>query len=464
MTYKIVGGPTVEYRAPHFVAASVAIIVFLQVIFIVHNSYEPTILSSINVSEQAPVANATVKAARTHFPRKIWQTSKTGPGGFDDGDREALRSWTKMNQKWRYESMTQYGAESYVRDRFGHGSEITEIFIDLQDPILRADFIRYLVLLADGGLYTDLDTRSLKPIDDWVPTQFRDDTSVVVGVEYDRLSGGRWVDWTLDLQFSTWAILAKPNHPVLERTVQSVIKGLKTLALKQGKTITGVKASREEVLDTTGPALFTRSVFDSIAESTGRNFTWLNVTRLKEPRLVEDILILPITAFGCGQQHSDSGKPDEETALVQHLFKGSWKGDHQMEADMHEDSKDNDEKEHQEQEEEEEQKEQDPEQQTDQSTPADQEEPSPETTIEESSQDQDSDQDGGKDAGETSGTDRGGRESAAMIPKPHKHADEMQGQGQDVDEGVDSSHLEAHIKHQLQKPPRKKPKSDRQQA
>ena len=35
-----------------------------------------------------------------------------------------------------------------------------------------------------------------------------------------------------------------------------------------------------------------------------------------------------------GQGHSNSGSPLHESALVQHLFKGSWKGDHQFEEAM----------------------------------------------------------------------------------------------------------------------------------
>ena len=45
------------------------------------------------------------------------------------------------------------------------------------------------------------------------------------------------------------------------------------------------------------------------------------------------VLILPINAFGSGQGHSKSGSPDENTALVQHLFKGSWKADHPSNAE-----------------------------------------------------------------------------------------------------------------------------------
>ena len=266
----------------------------------------------------------------TPFPRKIWQTAKYGPAGLDEMDRAALRTWTKLNQKWRYEAVTQYGAETYVRERFAHRPELVEAFTDLQDPILHADLVRYLVLLGDGGVYSDLDTRALKPINDWIPAEYRRLANVVVGVEYDRLEGTRWMDWTLDLQFATWAILAKPGHALLDLTVQRVIDGLRRLAVKQGTTLAGVQPSFQDVLDTTGPALFTNAVFERLSYTTGTNFTWLNVTDLKIPRLVDDILILPITAFGNGQGHSNAGSPEEDLALVQHLFKGSWKGDHPM--------------------------------------------------------------------------------------------------------------------------------------
>lgn len=226
--------------------------------------------------------------------------------------------------------MTQFGAESYVRDRFPDRPEFLETFLDLQDPILRADMIRYLVLLGDGGVYSDLDTNNLKPIRDWIPAQFKGSVSVVVGIEYDKLDGNRWADWTLDLQFCTWAIMARPGHSLFERTVTRIIKGLHELAQKQGKTIAGVKVTFADVLNTTGPALFTQAVFEYLSDATGTDFTWLNVTGLTQPILVDDILILPITAFGSGQGHSNSGSPEDDEALVEHLFAGTWKGSHPL--------------------------------------------------------------------------------------------------------------------------------------
>ena len=269
-----------------------------------------------------------ITIAVTPFPRKIWQTSKTSPAGLEADDRHAILSWFKMNQKHRYEIVTQHSAESYVREKYSHRPDIAEVFLDLQDPILRADLIRYLVLLGDGGVYSDIDTMSLKPIDDWIPTAYQNEVNLVVGIEYDTLGGNRWVDWTLDLQFATWAILAKPGHLFMQITVDRVIERLKKLAFKQERAISQIRASFHEVLDTTGPALFTEAVFEGLSYTTGTKFTSANLTGLTEPKLVGDVLVLPITAFGSGQQHSNSGSPESDTALVQHLFKGSWKKNH----------------------------------------------------------------------------------------------------------------------------------------
>ena len=91
--------------------------------------------------------------------------------------------------------------------------------------------------------------------------------------------------------------------------------------------------------------MFTEAVFETVAHATGHKFSWLNVTKLKAPRLVGDVLILPITAFGAGQGHSEAGEAEEEGALVEHLFRGAPMGekegvDHEHEGEHGEDEKD----------------------------------------------------------------------------------------------------------------------------
>ncbi|KAI9732345.1 MAG: hypothetical protein M1834_001552 [Cirrosporium novae-zelandiae] len=305
-----------------------AILCFFQLL-------DPLRIASYLPEKAPPPPDPILKAlpSSTPFPRKIWQTSKLPFTSWDESDREVIKTWTKTNPRWRHETLTSDSSETYVREKFAHRPEIKDVFEDIHDPILRADLIRYLVLLADGGVYADIDVKLLKPIDYWIPSEFHDQTNLLVGVEYDVLDGGRWGDWVSDLSFATWTIMAKPGHPALETTVHNVIESLKGLAMRQDVPLSMVKASYFDVLNTTGPNIFTDAVFEHLAKATATNFNYSNITNLTEPRLVEDVLILPITGFGAGQQHSNSRRPESNSALVQHMFKGSWKGDHSMESE-----------------------------------------------------------------------------------------------------------------------------------
>ena len=277
---------------------------------------------------QAAAVSALIPAQP--FPRKIWQTGRDGAATIDDETVLAVKTWTKLNEDWRHEILTDAGAETYVRGTFAHRPEIVETYLALGDAILRADMLRYLVLLGDGGVYCDMDTRALKPIDDWVPAAYRGKANVVVGIEYDKMDGSRWLDWTLDLQFTNWAMLAQPGHPLLELTVQKLIYELNVLAARKGQSLADVRPAYHEVLDTTGPALFSMAVFEWLSTATSKQFDWRNVTKLEAPRLVDDILILPVTGFGNSQPHSGSGNADSQNALVRHMFRGSWKDAHPM--------------------------------------------------------------------------------------------------------------------------------------
>jgi alpha 1,6-mannosyltransferase len=68
-------------------------------------------------------------------------------------------------------------------------------------------------------------------------------------------------------------------------------------------------------------------VFESLSELSGRENEVLRdvVSELTEPWQIDDVLILPINAFGSGQLHSGSRMPEECDPLVVHSFAGSWR-------------------------------------------------------------------------------------------------------------------------------------------
>ena len=313
--------------------ASIAVLVVLSFqcfSFLTHRKFTPWFSSastSGRIAKYGTTGQREIALSDETFPPKIWQTSLTEFTSLNEQDQELVKSWTNLNPTWRYESITPRTEKTYVRTAFADQAEILDLFLNLQDGILKADMLRYLVLLKEGGVYCDSDTRAIKSISKWIPPEYQQAANLVIGVEYDTGYGDHWTDWTLDLQFTTTTILARPNHPLLHRTLKRLIQNINGLASLQNTTISQITPSFSQVLDTTGPAMFSRTVFDHLSRH-GEPFTWLNVTRLQAPVLVEDILILPIIAFSSGQNHSRSGSPDDPSALAQHMFHGSWKHRH----------------------------------------------------------------------------------------------------------------------------------------
>jgi mannosyltransferase OCH1-like enzyme len=39
--------------------------------------------------------------------------------------------------------------------------------------------LRYLILYANGGVYSDIDTKALKPISTWIPEQLKNKVNAV---------------------------------------------------------------------------------------------------------------------------------------------------------------------------------------------------------------------------------------------------------------------------------------------
>jgi alpha 1,6-mannosyltransferase len=177
-------------------------------------------------------------------------------------------------------------------------------------------------MLADGGVYSDMDTSCLKPIDEWIPEHLRNESiNAIVGVEYDDNTYRMFVR---PISFSQWTLMSKPGHPLFERVVARVVYHLEYLARIQNTSLGGLKVGKKEVLEATGPGAFTDAVMETLSNNMGRKVDWEEVSGLKEPKLFGDVLILPINGFGGGQKHSHSGNEAYGERLVQHHFGRSW--------------------------------------------------------------------------------------------------------------------------------------------
>ncbi|KAI0813830.1 nucleotide-diphospho-sugar transferase [Xylaria sp. FL0064] len=256
------------------------------------------------------------------FPRKIWQSWK------DDSEHPTERTvafphrWRVVNPQYRYERITDDNCNAYVEERFH--VNISQVFTGLTDPILKADLLRYLVMMLEGGVWADIDVLPHQPISSWVPERYQNAANLVVGVENDKHKRPIWPGSPYSIQLAQYTILAKPNHPAIVTLVDRVVNNLARLFENKKPSD---RVTFAEVMSTTGPFAFTEVMMDYFTEVTGVKHTGDELDRITEPQLIGDVLILPIDSFGwLPQEHQhEAGDP---SILVEHLFIGSWRAGH----------------------------------------------------------------------------------------------------------------------------------------
>jgi len=268
------------------------------------------------------------------FPGYIWQTWKVGPssGAFDEHLRPLEASWTEKHPGFVHEVITDLAAEHLIRYLFASVPEVPEAYSAMPVPVLKADFFRYLILLARGGIYSDIDTEALKSAVDWLPSRVdRSAVGLVVGIEADP-DRKDWADWySRRIQFCQWTIQAKSGHPVLRDIVARITE--KTLDLKaKGQLRHGRAPADVSIVEFTGPAVWTDTIFDYFNnrdyfefDSKSENITAQDFFNVKEHKKVGDVVVLPITSFSPGVGQMGAGEPDDPMAFVKHEFDGSWK-------------------------------------------------------------------------------------------------------------------------------------------
>lgn len=134
------------------------------------------------------------------IPKNIWQTYKDSvplPA------RSLVESWRELNSGWKYSYFTDIEIDAFLEKHFDE--ELVAAFRGMPLGVMRADIWRYAVLYVHGGIYTDIDTQCVAPLDSWLPLS----KELVVGLENQT-------------HFCQWTISAAPGHGALKRTLDLV--------------------------------------------------------------------------------------------------------------------------------------------------------------------------------------------------------------------------------------------------
>ncbi|EFR01448.1 initiation-specific alpha-1,6-mannosyltransferase [Nannizzia gypsea CBS 118893] len=255
---------------------------------------------------------------KAKFPGYIWQTWKYTPaqGEFDPMLRPLEASWTELHPGFVHQVVDDDSAVYFLKYLYASFPEVIEAYDALPLPVLKADFFRYLILHARGGIYSDIDTLALRAATEWIPPTFdRSTIGLVVGIEADP-DRADWAKWySRRIQFCQWTIQSKPGHPVLRDVIASITE--ETLRMKE-EVNRGVHR----------PAVWTDAIFKHFndpvnfpsEEGKHQNITALHFTGMTKQKQVGDVVILPITSFSPGVQQMGSEEIDSDMAFVQHEF------------------------------------------------------------------------------------------------------------------------------------------------
>ena len=260
------------------------------------------------------------------IPPRIWQLF-FGYTPLDDF-APAIQTWISKNQDYSYTLISNQGGDDFVRKHYAQRLDVLEPFLQLKYHVLRSDLLRYMILESEGGIYSDLDTVVIKSVRDWIPQELRSKVHAIIGVEYDQLDGEPYYGMNERLQFCQWTIAASRGHPIMKRIVRKVVAALNEAVERKMTSLADFQPTDDEVLQITGPVIWTQAVMEAMSEATGTEMSYLNFTGMIEPRMFGDVLVLPIDGFGAGQPHSNSTRDEHHgpgDIFVRHQWKGSWK-------------------------------------------------------------------------------------------------------------------------------------------
>ena len=264
---------------------------------------------------------------KSKFPAFIWQTWN---GKQDDLAILVNRhNWDEKNPGFVHEIFDEELIDAIVRHFYNRVPEIMEAYAALPTRILKVDFFKYLILLARGGVYADMDTIPLQPVPNWIPEALEPhEIGLIVGIEHDAAPNSNWrKNFVRRLQFGTWVIQTKPGHPALREIVAQITEI--TLQRKEDNTLSLNFRNDLNIMAWTGSGVWTDVIFtylnDYIKSGVRSKTTWRDFHDIRRPKLVSDILVLPQFSLS-SPKVIENDDPRKKFYFVMHEGGKFWKG------------------------------------------------------------------------------------------------------------------------------------------
>ncbi|AET39076.1 alpha-1,6-mannosyltransferase Ecym_3615 [Eremothecium cymbalariae DBVPG len=264
------------------------------------------------------------------FPAYIWQTWPYSD--LDDRMQENLRTyeryWGAKNPGFVHEIVNDDTASVLVHYLYASIPEVITAYEKLPTKILQVDFFKYLILLARGGVYADIDTNPYQPVPNWIPENVAPkEIGLIIGIEHDAKRPDWRSNYLRRLQFGTWVIQAKPGHPIIREVVAKITE--ETLSRMERNDLKLNARNDLNIMGWTGSGIWTDVVFtyfnDYVQSGILKKITWKEFHNINIPKLVGDVLVLPQFSFSAPTSQDSSSAESKMLQFVSHEGMKSWK-------------------------------------------------------------------------------------------------------------------------------------------
>lgn len=138
------------------------------------------------------------------IPKILWQTYKTEYP--PEQARESIKSWLTLNPDYEWCYMDDHACGQFIFDHFSE--EFYQMYTALPLGVMRADVWRVCVVYIYGGIYSDTDTKCLRPAAEWINPEH--DLVVCVETEWGALAN--------------FTFAAAPRHPALYSVLETFLR------------------------------------------------------------------------------------------------------------------------------------------------------------------------------------------------------------------------------------------------
>lgn len=264
----------------------------------------------------------------SEIENNIWQfwKDRADDEKFPSKCFEHMERWRVANLEYNHNLITLDEAEQQLSGFFSYEMpEILEAYNSLPDIRLKYDFLKYLVIFTNGGIYADIDTLDAKPLKFWYKSTLKP-SNLMVGIDVDYNDVNWDILYNRRLSFSTKIFKSKSHHPFFAKLIARIVYTCfnskdEIKSINWNQAYQNVDSNNEPLIQFTSASIFTDTLFDYFNElndpvvhrvartekdlipeqifgpETNQVFSYKLFTLSAGPTQVDDIVVMPQITF-----------------------------------------------------------------------------------------------------------------------------------------------------------------------